>query len=707
MTIDRSFLDAVFGEVEGFAHFAIGRSPYADATRRYKFDSFQQLNFVWPSQADEAIRYLDGVLGQPGAKDIYLCPNLLKGEKRSKDTAVAHRLLHADADNGAQPEKLAALGAFAVASGRAGHDHVYVQLDRDVHLAEYRSLQVGMRAYFNGDNKIADNDLLRPVGSVNHKATVFDGLEQPYLVDWVVKPSDRRMAPEAAAAVLGVTLPSAGVPAPDSEPKSTSLAQLRAVGSDFEPFDVRQFPGVREAISKRTNDRSADTQRIVAVCLRAGLSLPQIRWGVFLRPDLRERLDERNDDDVLRLYFKLTDADQQAEFTARLAPRDDNATFNEAVDAELHKLRVRDTAKRQFLAEKLNAAPAFDAALLVDILSRPPEPPFRIDQLLPSDAAMLVVAQRKTGKTTLMLNLARSLLTGEKFLGQFGVRPLAGRVAILNFEVSSAQLGRWAVQAGLPRDRLFLVNLRGSRNPLAHIDDRGQLAALLKSHDIESLIVDPFGRAYGGTNQNDAGEVGAWLTDLDRFTRSEVGAHDLILTTHAGWNAERTRGSTALEDWADSIVTMTCGSDKDADTRYLRAIGRDVLLEEDQLHHDPQTRLLSLTGSGSRHQTRKNATAKSLLVPLSQYVTLHPGCSSTDLINGLREQANKGELDLSFQDQQIRAAAKLAAEQGLIRRNEGGPGKATKHYPVISAATGSTDGSSEQPAQGGEEEVVS
>ena len=105
--------------------------------------------------------------------------------------------------------------------------------------------------------------------------------------------------------------------------------------------------------------------------------------------------------------------------------------------------------------------------------------------------------------------------------------------------------------------------------------------------------------------------MGAFLTDLDRFVRSEVGALDLILTTHAGWNAERTRGSSALEDWADSVVTMTRGSGKDEDTRYVRAIGRDVHLDEDQVHFDPATRLLSLTGTGSRKDTRKKAKADS------------------------------------------------------------------------------------------------
>src|SRR5687768_13005377 len=64
-------------------------------------------------------------------------------------------------------------------------------------------------------------------------------------------------------------------------------------------------------------------------------------------------------------------------------------------------------------------------------------------------------------------------------------------------------------------------------------------------------------------SQNDPGEVGAWLIGLDQFTRTEVGALDLVLATHAGWNGERTRGSSALEDWADSIITMTRDDSED------------------------------------------------------------------------------------------------------------------------------------------------
>jgi hypothetical protein len=524
-----------------------------------------------------------------------------------------------------------------------------------------------------------------------------------------VDPEAGETTPEAVAVVLGATLPSRDDPVPESNvERASSALPGNAGGSPHgeEAFDLASHPDIRKAIDKDSGDRSADTQRIVGVCFRAGLRLPQIRWAVNQRPDLRERLDERADDDVVRIFLKLVDAEQRKRAAAEGA--NDIDTFDADVALELRTLRVREEARRQLAVEKEGTNPSFDAGLLEEILARPPEPPFRIEGLLPSEAGMLVVAQRKTGKTTLMLNLARSLLTGQGFLGRFEVRRLRGKIAIFNFEVSGPQLGRWAHEVGVPQDRLFLVNLRGCRNPLSHPDDRTRVAALLKEQQVECVIVDPFARAYGGTNQNDSGEVGAWLTDLDRFARSEVGALDLILTTHAGWNAERTRGSSALEDWADSVVTMTRGSDKDEDTRYLRAIGRDVSLDEDQLHFDPQTRLLSLTGTGSRKQTRKNANAESLAIPVVLYVKEHPGASMADIIRGIRQRVDDGKLDLSFQDADVRTAAKLAAEQGLILRNEGGPGKPTKHYPVEPTTPDSNvDGSSEPGAQGCEEEGAS
>ncbi len=358
-------------------------------------------------------------------------------------------------------------------------------------------------------------------------------------------------------------------------------------------------------------------------------------------------------------------------------PTTREGSYENGVADELMKLRIRAEAKRRYDEQTQGPAPPFDAGLLSEILERPEEPGYRIEDVLPSQASLLVAALRKTGKTTMMLNLARCLSTGEKFLDRFAVRPIAGQVGILNFEMSAAQLARWASAVGVPEDRLVLVNLRGRRNPLSHADDRARLADYLREHTVESLIVDPFGRAYTGKSQNDPGEVGAWLTALDSFARTEVGVFDLVLTAHMGWSGERVRGASAIEDWADAIAYLT----KDDDARYFSALGRDVTIEEDRLHYDDETRLLSLTGGGSRKQAARNATVAALLDPVTDHVRGNPGVSVTDIRKAMRALHREDKLTVSFQDCDIRDAIKAAESRGWVRVEIGGAGMANRHYP--------------------------
>ena len=350
------------------------------------------------------------------------------------------------------------------------------------------------------------------------------------------------------------------------------------------------------------------------------------------------------------------------------------AAFARAVDRRAHDLRVTEAARVKVAAEKAGNPPPFDAGLLADILARPTEPPHRVDGLIPSEAGTEVVAQRKLGKTTFELNLARSLLTGEDFLGRFGVRRIDGCVGFLNYEVSAAQVARWADEVGVDRRRLFLVNLRGRRNPLGNDDDRAELAEQLRAHEVESVFVDPFGRAFIGKSQNDPGEVGAWLADLDRWARGDVGAVDVILSAHAGWDGERTRGASALEDWADSIITIVRDRDDDQ-LRFLKAEGRDVLVEEDRLDYDPSTRRLTLAGAGSRKHAARTRHLDELVPLVVGAVTAEPGLTGYKLQKVLREAG------ASYQRGDEVKAAKLAVERGQLVV-EDGPRNSKRYSPA-------------------------
>jgi hypothetical protein len=295
----------------------------------------------------------------------------------------------------------------------------------------------------------------------------------------------------------------------------------------------------------------------------------------------------------------------------------------------------------------------------------------------------LIVAQRKTGKTTLMLNLARSLLTGEDALGRFEVHPVAeGRtVAVLNYEMGAKQLARWAHGLAIPHDRLWIVNLRGRRNPLMHEQDRLALATELREHRAEVLLVDTFSRAFTGTDQNDNGQVSQFLSVLDRFAHGDVGAADLILTVHMGWGPERSRGASALEDWPDSIINLV--KDDDDGKRYLSAFGRDVDVAEDEITHNGVTGALTASGNGSRTKAKKQAKATTALPFMTAWVAQNPGTTQNAIYDHLRETTWKGSKD------DITEASKMGVEQGLWKVVEGA-NRSREHWiiPVVPGGPG-------------------
>jgi hypothetical protein len=358
------------------------------------------------------------------------------------------------------------------------------------------------------------------------------------------------------------------------------------------------------------------------------------------------------------------------EWIGASAETDEVTSFEQAVSREAFTIRARAEAHRRVAAESALRRP-FDAALLADSKVEPVR--WRVEGLLPKRGRLLLAAQRKAGKTTEELNLARDLIRGEDHLGHFHVEAITGRAALLNFEVSGSQICPWAREVGIPGDRLLMVHLRGCSNPFADPNDTARLAELMHQYNVEVIFVDPFGRAYSGTNQNDAGEVGAWLADLDRFVEA-AGASELILTTHAGWDGERARGSSALEDWADAVAYIV--RDKEDDRlRYFRAFGRDVEIEEDRLNFDPATRRLTLAGTGNRATARTQHRVEELIAGVVEAVTRDPGATTNRLEALLRDAG------LGLQRGDAGRAARAAVEAGQIVRVPGAR-NSFRHYLV-------------------------
>lgn len=280
----RAYLDVMLGDDVGWLATAVGYGGHFDAAGKYVFDEWRPHFYRWPTEVDQAVRELTQAAH---VGDVYASSYLMAHAARRKGESVSRSHLSADIDGDLDWAKVARLpGVVAIGSGRDGHAHVYVLFTRSVTLQEHRALQIGLRDYLGGDDKITDNDLMRPVATFNHKT------DEPLPVDWLIRPTGQRAEPETVAAILGMTLP--------DESTTTAVQTSKAVDSSArEPIELDAHPSIRAAVERNTGDRSKDQFRIIGACADAGVtSLPQIRAVIDQRPDLVGRLAGRNDDDV-------------------------------------------------------------------------------------------------------------------------------------------------------------------------------------------------------------------------------------------------------------------------------------------------------------------------------------------------------------------------------------------------------------------------
>jgi hypothetical protein len=362
------------------------------------------------------------------------------------------------------------------------------------------------------------------------------------------------------------------------------------------------------------------------------------------------------------------------------APPTAEEQFRGEVEKWAAQLRIRKAAQRLVEGEIRPETPA--SVRLVDLLAEPDEEvEFRIVDLWPSGGRVVLAAQRKAGKTTFVGNVVRCLVDGDRFLDHFDVKPVTGRVVLIDFEMSRAQVRRWLRDQKIKRaDRITLWAMRGKAAAFDIIDPkaRAEWAARLKAEGCEVLIVDclrPILDALGLSEDKDAG---IFLVALDALM-AEAGIAEFILVHHAGHNGERSRGDSRLRDWPDvewRIVRDEAQSpDQEPDpdvARYFTAEGRDVAVRESRLGYDPGTRHLTLVG-GSRKETKGDAVMPELLRVLA---TVAPkpgmaGLSGAELEDALVRPGQSSGV--------VRSAIRTAIRTGAID-SVSGPRNGRYHF---------------------------
>lgn len=366
------------------------------------------------------------------------------------------------------------------------------------------------------------------------------------------------------------------------------------------------------------------------------------------------------------------------------APRPSDAPgevdpYRRALQLEIAQQRLRRLARRAIDEEEALASfrePPSLPTLAEELLIPDEDVVYRVAQVMPAGANVLLTAQYKTGKTTLVNHLTYCLADGESFLGHYNVNLMPGRVALVNYEVDPAQYRRWMRALGIRNpERVSVLNARGFTLPLITTQVQNWMVDWLVKHEVYFWVLDPFARAYvgSGTSENDNAEVSRFLDTLD-VIKARANVRELLLVTHTGRGemeegSERARGATRLDDWCDVRWLLT--ADRTNSKRYFRATGRDVDTEEQELQFDPMTLQLSLSGGGNRRQAKGQALESAVL----HVIEANPGIPNGQLIAAVSQI-------LPARREQINDAIDRLRYSYRIRVEEGGIGRANRHFPV-------------------------
>ncbi len=264
---------------------------------------------------------------------------------------------------------------------------------------------------------------------------------------------------------------------------------------------------------------------------------------------------------------------------------------------------------------------------------------------------VLIAAKYKTGKTTLLWSLLKSILDGDPLFGQFQTPDdVEGtKVGIWNCEMTEDGFLHYGRDAGVHNaDRAALKNLRGNSVPFMHNEmAREQTVQWLGRHGVKIWIIDSWSKicAWNNVDMSDNTEVMKLCDELDQI-KKDAGVDCIILTAHTPKNQlegeESAIGAQNLSGWADTIWMLTKGKNKDGKIgRFISSVGRNEPLDEVEILMDEETGLLVL-GDGDRDDHRKEQKQKdkdqhtmtTVLViygAIKDYVGANPGCTSTEI----------------------------------------------------------------------------
>jgi hypothetical protein len=361
-----------------------------------------------------------------------------------------------------------------------------------------------------------------------------------------------------------------------------------------------------------------------------------------------------------------------------------------AVTHRMTVLRINREANRRLDDEEHPPIQPPPLTSLAELLTKPRTPTrYRIDKVAPENSRIILSAQYKAGKSTIIGNLLRALVDGDDFLGRFTVNTLARRAVLIDDELSENMLLDWLYAQGINNTAaISVVALRGKVAAFNLLDDRCRTEWItrLRELDADYLILDCLRPVLDAAGLDESRDTGKFLIAFDALLH-EAAISDAAIVHHMGHTGERARGDSRLQDWPDAIWRLVREDDQPSSPRYFTAYGRDVDTPEGRLCFDPDTRRLTYA-PGSRSDAKAEAAQRDVITLLAAIAKANPAtargpnpdCFSKNQIEGVLRGAGYGDhTEQGHSQRSVRAAIARAVARGLVAVKDGPRGAKLHH----------------------------
>lgn len=248
---------------------------------------------------------------------------------------------------------------------------------------------------------------------------------------------------------------------------------------------------------------------------------------------------------------------------------------------ELIHLRNQREIKQRLIEEEQISR---DWPLKLDLIRE--EEPFDwlVEGVIPRGENALLIAPNKVGKTSIVVNLVKSLIDGAPFLGKFPVAWPTAKVAVLDFEMSETMLRNWYGRAKIEGKHFEVLPMMGHAQAFNLLSANGLARAVERLRGTSVLIIDCLGPLLTAIGQSElhVGPFLAALGDLKRHTEIE----EIVLVHHMALSADRERGDSRLGGWPAAILRITTPRRPlvTPDTpRSFSAFGRNIFVPKSRL----------------------------------------------------------------------------------------------------------------------------